>query len=135
MKVFWWIPWIVGFTILQLFSVPSMAPAAQETYRIFVAPISDFAPDDSEGPTRHEYVTNFERRDECSGVSATSREDLADFTAWFEFEGRHSVLLWDAHGILVYSADGVRSSGNIVKDVCNEIRLRGLRPSPGRPSR
>ncbi len=135
MKVFSLIPWIAGFTILQISSVPSMAPAAPETYRIFVAPISDFAPDNDEGPTRHEYVTNFERRDECKGVLPTSREDLADFTAWFEFEGRHSVLLWDAHGDLVYSDDGVRSSGNIVKDVCNEIRSRGLRPNPHRPRR
>ena len=135
MKVFSWIPWIVGFAILHIFSVSAMAPLAQETYRIFIAPISDFAPDDDGGPTRHEYVTNFERRDECKGVLPTSREDLADFTAWFEFEGRHFVLLWDAQGDLVYSGGGVRSSGNIVKDVCNEIRSRGLRPSPNRPSR
>ena len=135
MKILSWIPWIIGFAILQISSAPSMAPATQQTYRIFVAPISDFAPDDDEGPTRYEYVTNFGQRKECSGVLPTSRENLADFTAWFEFEGRHSVLLWDRHGDLVYSDDGVRSSGNIVKDVCNEIRSRGLRTSPVRRSR
>lgn len=122
MKASSFIRWIAGFTILQISSILAMAPATPGQVRIFVAPISDFSPDDSEGPTRHEYVTNFQRRKECDGILPTSREDLADFTAWFEFEGRHSVLLWDAHGNLVYSEDGVRSSGNIVKDVCNAIR-------------
>ncbi len=51
----------------------------------------------------------------------TSREDLADFTAWFEFEGSHYVLLWDAQGDLIDSRRAVLSSGNIVKDVCDAI--------------
>lgn len=123
MKRFWWIRWIAGFTILQVFSLLSAEPKAQEQYRIFVAPVADFAPDDSEGPTRYEYVTRFERK-ECRGILPTSRKDLADFTAWFEFEGRHYVLLWDAQGNLVYSRGSVRSSGNIVKDVCTAIRAR-----------
>ena len=126
MKRLSWMWWVAGFTILQGLSLLSTPSAAQEQYRVFVAPISDFAPDDDEGPTRYEYVTNFDR-EECQGVLPTSREDLADFTAWFEFEGRHFVLLWDAQGNLVYSRGGVRSSGNIVKDVCNAVRERAPR--------
>ena len=110
--------WVVG--VLVLLSLLSVSPAAQGQYRVFVAPIADFALGD-DGPTRHEYVTNFQRR-ECNGIVPTSREDLADFTAWFEFEGAHYVLLWDAHGNLVGSRRAVLNSGNIVKDVCNAIR-------------
>ena len=86
----------------------------------FVAPIADFALGD-DGPTRHEYVMHFERR-ECNGIVPTSKEDLADFTAWFEFEGSHYVLVWDAQGNLIGSRRAVLNSGNIVKDVCNAIR-------------
>ena len=105
---------------LVVFSLLAVVPAAQVQYRVFVAPITDFALGD-DGPTRHEYVTHFERR-ECSGIVPTSREDLADFTAWFEFEESHYVLLWDAQGNLIGSRRAVLSSGNIVKDVCNAIR-------------
>lgn len=98
----------------------SAGPAAQGQYRVFVAPITDFALGD-DGPTRHEYVMHFQRR-ECNGIVPTSREDLADFTAWFEFEGSHYVLLWDAQGNLIGSRRRVLNSGNIVKDVCDAIR-------------
>ena len=109
---------VVGVLVLLLLS--PVTPAAQGQYRVFVAPIADFALGD-DGPTRHEYVMHFQRR-ECNGIVPTSREDLADFTAWFEFEGSHYVLLWDAHGNLIGSRRAVLNSGNIVKDVCNAIR-------------
>ncbi len=110
--------WGAG-ALIALF-VLSAAPAAQGRYRVFVAPIADFALGD-DGPTRHEYVMHFQRR-ECNGIVPTSREDLADFTVWFEFEGSHYVLLWDAEGNLIGSRRAVLNSGNIVKDVCNAIR-------------
>ena len=110
--------WAVG-ALVSLFLL-SVVPAAQAQYRVFVAPIADFALGD-DGPTRHEYVMHFERR-ECNGIVPTSREDLAHFTAWFEFEGSHYVLVWDAQGNLIGSRRAVLNSGNIVKDVCNAIR-------------
>ena len=119
-KRFWWIRRATGLAVLPVFLL-STALTAHEQYRVFVGPVTPFAPGSSEGPTRYEYVTNFSRR-ECFGIVPTSREDLADFTAWFEFDGRHHVLLWDARGNLIYAHGGVRSSGNIVKDVCNKIR-------------
>ena len=113
--------WTLGALVsLCLLLALSLAPAAQWQYRVFVAPIADFALGD-DGPTRHEYVMHF-RRGECDGIVPTSREDLADFTAWFEFEGSHYVLLWDQHGDLVGSRRAVLSSGNIVKDICNAIQ-------------
>ncbi len=114
---------LLSLGLLAWLGLPSAAPAAQVgqvQYRVFVAPIADFALGD-DGPTRHEYVMHFQRR-ECRGIVPTSREDLADFTVWFEFEGSHYVLLWDAQGDLIGSRRGVLNSGNIVKDVCNAIR-------------
>ena len=105
---------------LVVLSVLSAAPAAQAPYRVFVAPIADFALGD-DGPTRYEYVMHFQRR-ECTGIVPTSREDIADFTVWFEFEGAHYMLLWDAQGNLIGSRRAVLNSGNIVKDVCDAIR-------------
>jgi hypothetical protein len=102
-------------------SLPPSAPAAQTPHRVFVAPLP--ANELSEGPTRHEYVMLFERRDECAGIVPTSREDLADFTVWFEYESVvHSMLLWDADGDLVSERGGVFQGHNIVKDVCDAIR-------------
>ena len=89
---------------------------------LFVAPISDFALGD-DGPTRYEYIMNLGDRGECDTVVPVAREELADYTVWFEFEERHYALVWDSNGRLVGDRDNVRSSGNIVKDVC-EIILR-----------
>ena len=112
---------LLSFTVLAWLGLPSAAPAAQTPYRVFVAPLSDNQV--SDGPTRHEYVMLFERRDECAGVVPTSREDLADFTVWFEYEDIvHSMLLWDADGDLVSERGGVFQGQNIVKDVCDAIR-------------
>ena len=114
---------LLSLGLLAWLGLPSAASAAQVgqvQYRVFVAPIADFALGD-DGPTRHEYVMHFQRR-ECRGIVPTSREDLADFTVWFEFEGSHYVLLWNAQGDLIGSRRGVLNSGNIVKDVCNAIR-------------
>ena len=96
----------------------SAAPAAQTPYRVFVAPITDNQIGD--GPTRHEYVTLFDQRDECAGIVPTAREDRADFTVWFEYEDvTHSMLLWDADGDLVGERSGVFQGRNIVADVCD----------------
>lgn len=89
---------------------------------LFVAPIADFALGE-DGPTRYEYIMNLGDRGECDTVVPVAREELADYTVWFEFEERHYALVWDSSGRLVGDRDNVRSSGNIVKDVC-EIILR-----------
>ena len=89
---------------------------------LFVAPIADFALGD-DGPTRYEYIMNLGDRRECDTVVPVAREELADYTVWFEFEERHYALVWDSSGRLVGDRDNVLSSGNIVKDVC-EIILR-----------
>lgn len=123
MKVLSWFRWIVGFAILGSLSVVPDAPATQ-AYRVFVARTNAVASSSFGGPTRHEYVTNFRERRECNGIFPTSREDLSDFTVWFEYDGDHSALLWDWQGNLVYSNGGVNRSTNIVKDVCNAIRSR-----------
>ena len=88
---------------------------------LFVAPISDFALGE-DGPTRYEYIMNLGDRSECDTVVPVAREELADYTVWFEFEERHYALVWDGSGRLVGDRDNVRSSGNIVKDVCEIIR-------------
>ena len=88
---------------------------------LFVAPIADFALGD-DGPTRYEYIMNLGDRSECDTVVPVAREELADYTVWFEFEERHYALVWDSNGRLVGDRDNVRSSGNIVKDVCEIIR-------------
>ena len=88
---------------------------------LFVAPIADFALGD-DGPTRYEYIMNLGGRSECDTVVPVAREELADYTVWFEFEERHYALVWDGSGRLVGDRDNVRSSGNIVKDVCEIIR-------------
>ncbi len=88
---------------------------------LFVAPIADFALGD-DGPTRYEYIMNLGSRSECETVVPVAREELADYTVWFEFEERHYALVWDSSGHLVGDRDNVRSSGNIVKDVCDIIR-------------
>ena len=107
--------------VLAWFGLPTAAPAAQTPHRVFVAPLA--ATQGSDGPTRHEYVMLFERRDDCVGIVPTSREDRADFTVWFEYESVvHSMLLWDAHGDLVSERGGVFQAPNIVKDVCDAIR-------------
>ena len=112
---------LVSFGVLAWLGLPSAAPAAQSTYRVFVAPLAANPVDD--GPTRHEYVMLFGRRDDCVGIVPTSREDRADFTVWFEHEGiGHSMLLWDAHGDLVGERGGVLRAQNIVNDVCDAIR-------------
>ena len=106
--------------VLAWLGLPTAAPAAQTPYRVFVAPL---AANQEGGPTRHEYVMLFERRDECAGVVPTSREDRADFTVWFEHDGLvHSMLLWDPPGDLVSERGGVLQGHNIVKDVCDAIR-------------
>ena len=89
---------------------------------LFVAPITDSVLGD-DGPTRYEYIMNLDDRSECETVEPVAREELADYTVWFEFEERHYALVWDGNGRLVGDRDNVRSSGNIVKDVC-EIILR-----------
>ena len=88
---------------------------------LFVAPIADFALGD-DGPTRYEYIMNLGDRGECDTVVPVAREELADYTVWFEFEERHYALVWDGNGRLVGDSDNVRSSGNIVKDVCEIVR-------------
>ena len=95
------------------------ATTAQEPLRVFVAPIADFALGD-EGPTRYEYITGLSQQ-ECTGIVPTAREDLADFTFWFEFEDVHYVLVWDAEGHLVGSNGAVLRAANVVKDACNII--------------
>ena len=111
----------LSFGVLACLGLPSAAPAAQAPYRVFVAPLAANQVDD--GPTRHEYVMLFGRRDECAGIVPTSREEFADFTVWFEHEGiGHSMLLWDAHGDLVGERGGVFQGRNIVADVCDAIR-------------
>ena len=108
------------FGVLACLGLPSAVPAAQTPYRVFVAPL---AANQEGGPTRHEYVVLFEQRDECAGIVPTSREDLADFTVWFEYEAVvHSMLLWDAGGDLVSERGGVFQGHNIVADVCDAIR-------------
>lgn len=89
---------------------------------LFVAPITDSVLGD-DGPTRYEHIMNLGDRSECDTVIPVAREELADYTVWFEFEERHYALVWDGNGRLVGDRDNVRSSGNIVKDVC-EIILR-----------
>ena len=106
--------------LLACLGLPSAAPAAQAPFRVFLAPL---AANQETGPTRHEYVMLFGRRDECAEVVPTSREDRADFTVWFEHDGlMHSMLLWDPHGDLVSERGGVLQAHNIVKDVCDAIR-------------
>jgi len=112
---------LLGLGVLAWLGLPSAAPAAQTPYRVFVAPLA--ANQIGDGPTRHEYVMLFEQRDECAGIVPTSREELADFTVWFEYEDiTHSMLLWDAHGDLVGERGGVFQGRNIVADVCDAIR-------------
>ena len=111
----------LSFGVLACLGLPSAAPAAQAPYRVFVAPLS--GNQISDGPTRHEYVTLLDKRDECAGIVPTSREEFADFTVWFEYEDVvHSMLLWDAHGDLVSERGGVFQGRNIVADVCDAIR-------------
>lgn len=107
---------LLSVGLLASLGLPSAAPAAQAPYRVFVAPL---AANQEGGPTRHEYVMLFERRDECAGVVPTSREDRADFTVWFEHDGLvHSLLLWDPHGDLVSERGGVSSRGTISSRTC-----------------
>ena len=102
------------------FAVALAPPLSAQT--LFVAPITDSVVGD-DGPTRYEYIMNLDDRSECETVEPVAREELADYTVWFEFEERHYALVWDSSGRLVGDRDNVRSSGNIVKDVC-EIILR-----------
>lgn len=112
---------LLGLAVLAWLGLLSAAHAAQTPFRVFVAPLG--ANQDSDGPTRHEYVMLFEEREECAGIVPTSREDRADFTVWFEYEAVvHSMLLWDADGDLVGERGGVFQGHNIVKDVCDAIR-------------
>ena len=112
---------LLSLGVLAWLGLPSAAPAAQTPHRVFVAPLA--ASQGGDGPTRHEYVVLFEQRDECAGIVPTSREDLADFTVWFEYEAVvHSMLLWDAGGDLVSERGGVFQGHNIVADVCDAIR-------------
>ena len=111
---------LLSLGALVWLGLPSAAPAAQTPYRVFVAPLGA---NQGDGLTRREYVMLFEKRDECAGIVPTSREDLADFTVWFDFNGiAHSMLLWDAHGDLASERVGVYQGQNIVKDVCDAIR-------------
>ena len=111
---------LLSLGVLAWLGLPSPAPAAQTLHRVFVAPLA--LSQGGDGPTRHEYVMLFEQRDECAGIVPTSREDRADFTVWFEYEGVHSMLLWDADGNLVSERGGVFQGRNIVNDVCDAIR-------------
>ena len=117
---------LLSLGMLAWLGLPSAVPAAQSPYRVFVAQLASNQGDN--GPTRHEYVMLFEKRDECTGIVPTSREDLADFTVWFEYEPVvHSMLLWDADGGLVSERGGVFHGHNIVKDVCDAIRKHASR--------
>ena len=112
---------LLSLGVLAWLGLLPAAHAAQTPYRVFVAPLA--LSQGGDGPTRHEYVMLFEQRDECAGIVPTSREDLADFTVWFEYEVvTHSMLLWDAHGDLVSERSGVFQGHNIVADVCDAIR-------------
>ena len=119
----WLVAGMVAFltSIALPVSVGAQLPAtvARERIRVFVAPIADFALG-QEGPTRYEYVSWLSQQ-ECVGIVPTAREDLADFTFWFEFEDLHYVLVWDAEGDLVGSSGAVLMSENVVKDACNII--------------
>ena len=107
---------IVVITVLIAAFVPHLYGQ-----KLFVAPIADFALGD-DGPTRHEYITNLDRRRECDPITPVAREDLADYTVWFEFELSHYALIWSKDGLLIGNRSNVFSSENVVKDVCNIIR-------------
>ena len=121
---------VVGVLLLASVLLWGAGQAEPRTYRVFVAPVAgvmiaggnDMTLDRWRDEKRFGYVVQFYNRRECNGIVPTSREDLADYTVWFESEALHYMLLWDAQGKLVGVREGVMKQGNIVKDVCNAIR-------------
>ena len=93
---------MIGITLVTaLLALPTGTEAQeadQPLVRVYVAPIADFALGD-DGPTRHEYIMHL-RRAECRGIIPTSKEAVADYTVWFEFENVHFMTLWDAGNVI-----------------------------------
>ncbi len=108
---------------MLLGSVPAQAQEPSDTRTwLFIAPIADR--DLDPGPTRHEYIDRLMEAPECSSVVPVAKEEIADFSVWFEFRrafrGRHYMTLWDASGHWVAGGEA-GGSAEIVAVLCTTI--------------
>ena len=104
---------------LSLLLLLLVLPTPATAQRVYISPIADFAIGDA-GPTRFEYITHLRAQQACQTVRATSRRELANYEVWFEFEGRHYMIVWDADGSVIAMGDAALSN-NIVKDACEAM--------------
>ena len=112
---------VVGMVLLTLVPAEAQERAPAET-RLFVAPIADR--ELGAGPTTYEYLDRLLNAPECSGVVPVGKEEIADFSVWFEFKqefrGGHYMTLWDASGHWVAGGEA-GGSAEIVAAVCSAI--------------
>ena len=108
---------------LMLAFVPAEAQEPPDTQtRLFIAPIADR--ELTKGPTRYEYIDRLMEAPECYNVVPVGKEEIADFSVWFEFKrnfrGTHYMTLWNASGHWV-AGDEAGGSAEIMAVVCNTI--------------
>jgi hypothetical protein len=112
---------VLGVTLLAFVPAEAQERAPAET-RLFVAPIADR--ELGAGPTTYEYLDRLLNAPECSGVVPVGKEEIADFSVWFEFKqefrGGHYMTLWDASGHWVAGGEA-GGSAEIVAAACNTI--------------
>ena len=112
---------VLGVTLLAFVPTEAQERAPAET-RLFVAPIADR--ELGAGPTTYEYLDRLLNAPQCSGVVPVGKEDIADFSVWFEFKqefrGGHYMTLWDASGHWVAGGEA-GGSAEIVAAVCDAI--------------
>ena len=112
---------VLGVTLLAFVPAEAQERAPAET-RLFIAPIADR--ELGAGPTTYEYLDRLLNAPECSGVVPVGKEEIADFSVWFEFKqefrGGHYMTLWDASGHWV-AGDEAGGSAEIVAAVCSTI--------------
>ena len=111
---------VLGVTLLAFVPAEAQEPVAET--RLFVAPIADR--ELGAGPTTYEYLDRLLNAPDCSGVVPVGKEDIADFSVWFEFKqefrGGHYMTLWDASGHWVAGGEA-GGSAEIVAAVCDAI--------------
>ena len=75
---------VVGVMLLAFVPAEAQERSVGQT-RLFVAPIAERTLD--EGPTNYDYFDRLMDAPECSGILPVGKEEIADFTVWFEFKG------------------------------------------------
>ena len=111
---------VVGMVLLPLVQAEAQEPVAET--RLFVAPIANS--EAGRGPTTYQYLDRLMNAPECSGVVPVGKEEIADFSVWFEyrqeFRGGHYMTLWDASGHWVAGGEAGGSAESVAA-VCSAI--------------